>query len=209
MKSKKSLIIIDLDGTITQTDSLINYSIFMLIKKFNLKFFLIFPLIVLLKVKIIDNRKFKILYTRYILKNQNVSILENSVVEFLNCRKFLNSLNYDVINFYRKYENYYSIIMSANFSFLVKPISDLLLIDNYISIDLEVKNNKYSGKIINKIPYGIEKFNIYKSLFEKDKEIQTIGIADSESDLPLLKFLDEGYLINYSKRLKKTYFNKI
>ena len=209
MKSKKFLLVLDLDGTLTKPDNLTRFSLFMVKNSKQVKFLLFFLLVFLLKLRIIDNRQFKILYAKWILKNIKVQTLNQYVEVFLNTGTFKTSFNTDVSEFIQKYDESEKLILSANFFFLVEPISEFLSIQNQISINLETKNGKYTGKIIGIIPYGLEKIDAIRLYLQSNNYSKTIGLADSKSDLPLLTFLDEGYLSKYDKKLKKTVFRKV
>lgn len=209
MKSEKTLLVLDLDGTITFSDNLVRFSLFMLKSKKHLKLLFFFPLVFLLKFRLIGNRKFKILYAKWILKNLNIQTLNQCVAEFLKTESFKTGFNSDVLDFIEKYSDSEKLILSANYSFLVKPIAKLLNIKNQVSIKLEEKGNKFTGKITGYIPYGAEKIEVIKSLLQAKNYAKTISLADSNSDLPLLKFLDEGYLLKYNSKNKTTVFVKI
>jgi HAD superfamily phosphoserine phosphatase-like hydrolase len=209
MKSEKTLLVLDLDGTITKTDNLVQFSLYMLKKKRQMKFLLFFPLVFLLKFRLIGNRKFKVLYAKWILKNLNIQTLNRCVSEFLKTVSFKNSFNSLVLDFIERYRDSEKMILSANYSFLVEPISKLLNIKNQVSIELEEKGNKFTGKITGYIPYGAEKVDAIKQFLNEKNYGKTIGLADGKSDKLLLKYLDEGYLVKLDKVNKTTEFLKI
>lgn len=209
MKSEKSLLVLDLDGTITKSDNLIQFSLFMIRKKKQWKFLLFYPLVGLLKFKLIDNKKFKILYAKYILKNLNIYRVGQYVEEFLDSSSFKDSFNKEVLEFTKNYSDSEKIILSANYYFLVYPISKILGIKNHISIKLETRNGIFSGKAKGIIPYGQAKIDAIKPVLNNGGYLKTIGLGDSKSDIPLLKFLDEGYLVKYDRFEQKTKVEKV
>lgn len=203
------LLVLDLDGTITKSDNIIRFSTFMIFKKKQIKFLLFFALFFLLKFKIIDNKKFKILYSSLIIKNIDTEYLKECVTHYITSESFKNDLNCDVLNFIDKHHNAEKVILSANFSFLVKNISTYLNIQNQISINLDTQSNLYTGKIIGQIPFGLEKIDAIKSYISGKNYNMTIGLGDSKSDIPLLKYLDEGYLIGINEKTQVTKFEKV
>jgi len=207
MRYNKYLLVLDLDGTLTKSDNIVRFSLYM-IKSLNLKFLLAIPLILLLKIKTIDNYTFKILYSKYILKNLKVDKLDSCVNKYIKSCQFTQDVNIELSEHLKQYTESEKLLISANYSFLVKPISHYFDIPNSISIINEIKNNKFTGSISGIIPYGNNKIGILKN-FLKNKEFKKIiGFADSQSDMPLLAYLDEGYLVKYNRRNCKTTIKK-
>jgi len=203
------LLIIDLDGTLTKSDNLVRFSVFMLFRKNKLRFFLFFLLYIALKIKLIDNIIFKIWYSYLLLKNQNINELDKCAEEFVSSESFKRDINQDVLRFIDEYTEYKKIVISANYSFLAEKIAVYLGIETCLSINLEVLNSQYIGQILGRIPYGAAKVEVYKDFVKNSQNNKSVGIGDSKSDLPILKYLDAGYLVKYDKKLKKTTFDLV
>ncbi len=203
------LLVIDLDGTITKSDNLVGFSLFMLLKKYQLRFLLIFPLMVLLKLKLINNLKFKIWYAYLILKNLEVRILTTSALEYVKSGSFQNDINPDVIEFISKQINTVNLILSANFDFIAVTVAKSLKINDCASINLEQIDGTYTGLIKGVIPYGQGKVDVFRQFVSDKNYNRTIGIGDSQSDLSLLKHLDVGYLVKYNSKHKATFFTQV
>jgi len=204
MKSKKTLLVLDLDGTITKTDNLVQFTMFMIKKQKQLRFLLFYPLVFLLKLKLISNIKFKRLYASYILKGMRNQTLILNVEEFINSTIFSANINNKVAEFISEYSESDKIILSANFSFLVKPISKILNISDQVSINLKLQNGIHTGEIKGIIPYGQAKIDVIKPYLSEGNYSMTIGLGNSVSDVPLLRFVDEGYLVKYDDKTKLT-----
>lgn len=209
MESKNTLLVLDLDGTLTKSDNLVQFSLFMVKKKKEIKFYPFCFLMGLLKFGIIDNRSFKILYAKWILRNLKVADLNRNVSEFLKTEKFKKDINKCVFDFIKQYNEAEKIIVSANYSFLVGPISRIFNISKQLSITLEIKNERYTGKIIEYIPYCTSKIEVLNSILNKKDYNKTIGVADSKSDIPLLKYLDLGFLVDFDKKANKIHLRQI
>ncbi|MFC2089142.1 HAD family hydrolase [Bacteroidota bacterium] len=209
MKFERSLLVLDLDGTITKSDNLVRFTVFMLFNKKRLRFSIFFPLLLLLKFGIIDNNKFKNLYSSLILKNLDISYIDKCAADYCALDSFKKDINKDVLDFMKKYDNAEKVILSANFSFLVIPISNLLDIKSQVSVQLETKENKFSGRTAGIIPFGSAKIDALKEYLEDSKYDATMGLADSKKDIPLLKFLDEGYIVTSNNNSGKTIFIKV
>jgi len=203
------LLILDLDGTITKSDSFIGFSVFMLLKKKKKRFIFIYPLYILLRLNIIDNIKFKIIYTYIILKNLNSDYLNVCAKEYVQSAVFQNDLNTDVLDYILKQSNSRKIILSANFDFITQSVAKSLSIEDSMSLSPEKADGKYTGKITGIIPFGKLKIEAFKILVSSMKYEKAIGLGDSESDLPFLKYLDEGILVKYDKHTNKTTFSQV
>lgn len=199
-----NLLVLDLDRTITKSDNLTRFSYYMLFNEKKVKFIIFFPLYLLLKIKLISNITFKVLYSRLIIKNLDFDSLNLYSNKFVFTNSFQNDLNIDVSEFIASYGGVDKIIISANFSFLVQSIAYHLKIHSHISINIDVGNNKYTGRISGIIPYGHEKISALKNYLEGKSYDRYIGLGDGTSDLPILNYLDEGYLVKYNYKTKKT-----
>lgn len=201
-----NLLVVDLDGTITKSDNLIRFSYYMIIKERKTRFFIVFPLLFLLKFKIISNIQFKVYYTGLILKNLSESYLRNCAQKLILSEPFQKDINTDIIKYLDQQIDTEKIILSANYDFIVDCIAQLLKIETCISINPEIKDGKYTGIITGQIPYGKNKINSLSEYITNKSYTTKIGLADSKSDIPFLIFLDTGYLIAYDKKSGKTQF---
>lgn len=197
-----TLLVLDLDGTLTKSDNLIRFSYFMMNRRW--RFILALPLLVLLKIRLISNTKFKKYYAKLILKGLEEHYIKEFASEYVNSQSFLNDLNQDILAFIEKYSESEKVLISANFDFLVAPICALLGIKDFRSIEPEVEKGRYSGSILGLIPYGEDKISAFKDYLGTFDYKTTIGLGDSLSDLPLLRYLSEGFLVSWNKRKNST-----
>lgn len=204
-----NLLIIDLDGTITKSDNLVGFSLFMLFEKKQIRFFLSIPLLFLLRLKLIDNLKFKIWYAYLILKNMDVNSLSKYAADYVISDRFKNDINTVVLEFILKQTNAENVILSANFDFIAETVAKHLKIKECESIRLEQINGRYTGFIKSAIPYGMGKVEVFQQNINNEKFDRTIGIGDSQSDLFLLKYLDEGYLVTNNLKNGSTVLIKV
>ena len=183
-------IIFDLDGTLTTKDTLKDFSLFAL-KKGNLSFFWFIFLMILLKVRLIPNPTFKRLYAYFCLKGYNEKFIKKVAKDWFNVRgqKLIRK------EFLGDYSVQQGIIVSANFDFLVKLFARYLGIKKFVCITLEIKNNKYTGKVSNIIPYGKNKIKIVTKEFGYEFLENAIAYGDDESDRDLLNVVKKGILV--------------
>jgi len=181
----------------------------MLKKKKQYRFLQFFPIYLLLRLKLIDNIRFKILYSWLILRDFEVSLLTVYSEEYAQSDSLKNDINQDVVDFILKNKVADRVILSANFEFLALAVSRFLEPKECISVKLEILNGRYTGRIINTIPYGQTKVDIFLNQFKNKAFDKVIGIGDSVSDILWLKQLDEGYLIKFNSKTKMTSFTLV
>lgn len=209
MKFKMNLLVIDLDGTITKSDNLIEFSIYMILVERQIRFILALPLLILLKLSLISNDKFKIYYSILIFRNLKIDFLKDCARKFVYSESFLRHLNPDVLNYINSQKDTHKVILSANYDFIAECVAQYLKIESCISINLETKDGQFSGVIVGSIPYGKNKIKSFSDFMIDKKYEKTVGLADSKSDFPLLQYLDEGYQIKHNKRTNRTAFIRI
>tara|TARA_B100000609_G_C17127540_1_gene388405 strand:- start:252 stop:935 length:684 start_codon:yes stop_codon:yes gene_type:complete len=97
------------------------------------------------------------------------------------------------------------LVITATNTFITQPIVDLFHIENLIGIELEVKDNKFTGKTL-----GIPSFKEgkVKRLFDwLTKNSTNIDGAyfysDSSNDLPLLSIVDNPVAVNPDENLRQ------
>ncbi len=204
-----NLLVIDLDGTITKSDNLIKFSYYMLFKERKFRFLMVFPLLFLLKFKLISNVKFKIWYSYLIIRNIGITYLNECAQAFVKSTSFKLNINKDVVSFIKTQKDSGKLLLSANYSFIAENVAKLLEIETCLAVNIGTENEKYNGSIVGKIPYGEEKIIVFSGFFNENKYKKTIGLGDSKSDLPILKYLDEGYLVSINKKTNKTTFVRV
>ncbi len=203
-----NLLVIDLDGTLTKTDNLVGFSIYMIVRKMRLRFLLLFPLVALLKAGIIGNVKLKKLYSLWIIRNFKVDYLANCANTFVQ-GAFPRSVDRAVIERIESFGESFKVMLSANFPFIVEPASKYLGYQKWIAIELESSGGRYTGRILGSIPYGQEKIGALDGAVVRTSYSKTIGIGDSKSDIPLLKSLDLGFLVKRARGQAKTLFSEV
>lgn len=88
------------------------------------------------------------------------------------------------------------LIISASASYLVKEVAYILGIDKVLSINVEIKDNRYTQNIV-----GIPTFregkvtNLERYLSDRNYD-NIIFYTDSINDLPLLRRVNKGYVVN-------------
>lgn len=91
------------------------------------------------------------------------------------------------------------VLVTTSFEPIAKYAAKFFHIPEYTSTKLEVKHNKYTGKILGKINYKdekVERLNGYN--FEG-----SFAYSDHNSDIPLLKMATYRYTVNPNKKLRR------
>jgi len=202
-----TLLVLDLDGTLTKSDNIVRFSFFMAQR--NWWFNIALPLFVLLKIGFINNIQFKNYYAKLILKGFDVKYIKACACEYAKSQEVENDFNHEVLDFINQYPESAKVVISANFEFLVQPICDVLGIEDYRAIKLEEEKGIFTGVILGTIPYGEDKVEVYKNLSKETSCRHSIGLGDSISDLPLLNYLNEGFLVSFKKSKKITRINSV
>ena len=90
------------------------------------------------------------------------------------------------------------VLVTTSFEPIAKFAAKFFHIPEYTSTKLEVKNNKYTGKILGKINYKDEKVERLANYnFEG-----SFAYSDHNSDIPLLKMATYRYTVNPNKKLR-------
>ena len=85
------------------------------------------------------------------------------------------------------------LIISASFENWVAPFFDGMESVRVVGTQLEVEDERLTGKFASKNCYGQEKVNRLLSLYPKREEYNIIAYGDSKGDKELLMFSDEGH----------------
>lgn len=201
--------VLDLDGTLTKADTLVAYSKYMLLYRRRVRFLLVLPLLLLLRSRIIDNPCFKRLYARWILRGYSAAYLQGTAIGFVDRSEFNQMVNQEVLAFVERLGAEESVIVTANYSFLAKRIAERLGIGSVVGVDLECLGGQYTGNVVGRVPFGREKIAALKEFVGQRQYEHTIGLGDSESDLGVLRTLDRGYMVSFSRATGATEFRPV
>jgi len=188
------LVLFDFDGTLTTKDSFLEF-----IKHCNgrvnflLGFFLLSPILVLYKIGLIKNWKAKEVVLTYFFKGQLDSKFESCCQEFA-LKKINEIINPQALNrlMERKNESFRIIIVSASAEYWIRPWSDRLGVE-LIGTQLEMIDNKLTGRISGKNCYGNEKVNRIKEIVDIGDYEVIEAYGDSSGDREMMKLATIKY----------------
>lgn len=183
----KKLALFDFDGTLTINDTLLEFIKFY---KGSLSFYFGFllasPVLVLYKLKIIPNWKAKEIILRYFFKDERKDLFDQKGRLFArDCiPQMLRQEAYKKLQWHQENEHEVVVVTASAVSW-IKPWTDKIGVD-LVATELEVKENRLTGKIAGNNCYGSEKVSrICQFLNVKDySEVYVYG--DSPGDKELL-----------------------
>ena len=205
----EKLAIFDVDFTITNKETLLEFFKFILKKDSrNIKYI---PRVItsglLYGIKVYDEKRVKEAFLKFI-DGINEKDLKNLVKSYYDER--LTSILYkDAIDKIRelKEKGYKIYLISASPEFYLNEFYDIKEVDMIIGTRFRFNEGKFARKMLGANCKGEEKVKrLMEVLKEKNIEVDfenSLMFSDSLSDKPLLDLVGRGYLINYKKGHEK------
>jgi phosphatidylglycerophosphatase C len=191
---KKSLVLFDFDGTITTKDTLAEFIKFY---RGNLRYhtglFILSPILVAYVAKLMPNWKSKQYFLSWFLKNENILEFEAKCRDFLKTKlpALIRPGALQAIEDYKKRGATVAVV-SASAENWVKPWCDqhgLIC----LATNLEVKDNKLTGKFKGKNCHGPEKVDRITNRFKISDFDEIIAYGDSSGDREMLALAHKGH----------------
>ncbi|MDO4159878.1 MAG: HAD family hydrolase [Prevotellaceae bacterium] len=190
----------DFDGTLTKSDSLLEFIRFVKGDKDFLLCFLRFtPLIIAMKLKLYPNWKVKQKVFSYCFKGMKLDDFNNYCNRF--AQEKANIMRQKGIEKIKSVlaEGSKAIIISASINNWVEPffreIGDVFVIGTMI----EDNEGIITGRFLTKNCYGKEKVTRLLQLYPERKEYYLTAYGDSRGDMELLDFANESYYKPFRK----------
>lgn len=188
------LALFDLDGTITQKDTLSDFIKFAVGKP--VYYFGLFKLSYILipyLLKFMPNYIAKEKLVTYFFKGWNANKFKKISEKYAlnNLDRIIKPKAIEKIRWHQS-QGHKVIIVSASMECWIKAWCDKNRIE-LISTRLEVKNNIITGKFSTKNCYGIEKVNRIKELYNLDEYMYIFAYGDSTGDKELLALANESF----------------
>lgn len=192
--NKKVIAAFDFDGTITKYDSLL-FFIWYSVNVFKLGFgtLKMLPTLMLYKLKVIPNYKAKEKLFSMFYKNLALNAFDDLGVNFISqLDKMIKPEALKKLTWHRQM-NHEIVIISASVENWIKPWANLNGIKTVLATQIEVKNQKLTGKFLSKNCYGAEKVNRLLSHFSDRNEYELYFYGDSNGDKDLLEIADYAF----------------
>lgn len=192
MAKKKRIAVFDFDGTITRKDTFVQFAIFArgwLRTSFTFIFFS--PLIILMKLRLIDNGKVKQLLFSSLFKGMSIEQFRKLGHDF--AKQIDTFLNNKTIERLSEHQNNGDsiIVITASLEEWVRPWCEIHDIKTVIATQTEVKNGTMNGRLSTKNCYGPEKVNRLKEVLGDLSDYHITAYGDSYGDRDIMEIADK------------------
>lgn len=200
------LAIFDVDFTLTNSETLMEFYIFMVKKRPKLILYAPFSIIsaLLFVLKVFSAKKAKENFISFIngISEKDMELLTKEFYE----RRLSKIFYKDALYILKKLKNNGCkvYLISASAEFYLKELYKIEEVDKIIGTRFEIVNGKHTRKILGQNCKGEEKVaRLMESLKKDNIEVDfknSYMFSDSLSDLPLFKLVGNPYLINYTRK---------
>lgn len=192
--SSNTLVLFDFDGTITFKDTFLEFIKFTQGKaRFYAGFSILSPLLLLYKLGIIPNYKAKEIVITWFFKNKSHSYLQQQGKAFAQQRlpQLIRPFALEKINEY-KAQHAQIVVVSASVKEWLSAWCESQNIA-LIATEIEITNNKITGKLATPNCYGAEKVNRIKAKLNLNHFTKIIAFGDSRGDKEMLALAHKSY----------------
>lgn len=184
---KKTIALFDFDGTITSKDTLFDIARFSHSStSYLFKLLLMIPVFVLMKSSLISKQRGKEFFLKRYFGNMEIVTFNAICEEYTTSRLhqiIRPKANHKIVDFLKRNIPVY--IVSASPENWILPWAKAQNIE-VIATQLEISNNRLSGKISGVNCNGIEKVNRIKKAIDLSNYDEIIVFGDTSGDLPML-----------------------
>ena len=194
---KKKIYCFDFDGTLTTSDTLLEFIKYAKgTSRFLMVFLMYSPLLVLMKLHLYPNWKAKQKVFAHLFEGMRIEKFDKLCQEFAETRQHL--LRPQGIQ--RVHEALAAgdqvFIVSASIDNWVRPFFHVRGLDavEVLGTQVEVKDGKLTGRFLSRNCYGAEKVRRITAALPQDRQAYTIeAFGDSRGDKEMLSFADQGH----------------
>lgn len=184
-----SLVFFDFDGTLTRQDTILPFGFFLAQGKRSkyLRMVHLIALVILLKLRVVSNHKFKERFCSAFLRGRSEKEIESLSRVFAD--RYLDGiLNTPVVEALRNHqqEGDEVYLVSSNFAFLLRPLQLDWALSGVIATDPEIAAGRLTGRISGQACDGREKLSRVLALFGREHVREATAYGDSRGDRHLL-----------------------
>lgn len=196
-----TIAVFDLDGTITDKDSYLEFIKYSKGKTgYYIGFLILSPFIVFYYLKLISNHRLKERFFSYFFKGQNYDKIKEEGKGFSEfvlptlCRK--SALK--VLEWHTD-QKHDILILSASADIWLKKWCE---INNFqlICTEFELSDDKYTGRLNGNNCYGMDKKTRLRDYLCKNNYTYSYGYGDSQADKYFLELVDQAYLMKLNSK---------
>jgi phosphatidylglycerophosphatase C len=184
----------DFDGTLTTKDTLFDFIIFCFGRQQLFKGLIkLFPILFLHKIKIVSNQVAKERLFSHFFAGMPASDYYNLCDRYnAEIDKILNPAAMDQLKMHQQ-AHCTTIVISASIEDWIKPWAAKNNIDQVIGTQIEIVNDKLTGRFKSKNCYGVEKVNRLLAAFPNRSDYELYAYGDSNGDRELLALADFSF----------------
>ena len=194
---KKKIYCFDFDGTLTTSDTLLEFIKYAKgTSRFLMVFLMYSPLLVLMKLHLYPNWKAKQKVFAHLFEGMRIEKFDKLCQEFAG--NYQHLLRPDGIRCLHRAlaEGAQVFIVSASIDNWVRPFFHVRGLDavEVLGTQVEVKDGKLTGRFLSHNCYGAEKVRRITAALPQDRQAYTIeAFGDSRGDKEMLSFADQGH----------------
>jgi phosphatidylglycerophosphatase C len=205
MNGQPSLVVFDLDGTLTRRDTYLLYLFGYLMRHPWCVFRLLhLPWIVgMFYLGILDHTQLKERFLGAFLRGTRRAVLQQWTTIFID--KLIScSMRREALAMLEKHRQNGDllVLLSASLDIYVEALGDRLCVDHVICTRAHWEGDSLSGGLLGLNCYGEEKVHRLQELRKRYEDMKLIAYADHHSDIPLLRLADAGILVNGTRKAK-------
>ncbi|TAH26158.1 MAG: HAD-IB family hydrolase [Cytophagales bacterium] len=190
----KTIAFFDFDGTLTTKDTFIEFIKFQKGQlRFLVGFALLFPILILYKLKIIANWRAKEIVLTHFFRGDNILEFKKKAEEYILIAlpKILNPIALEKLSWHKN-QGHRVVVVSASMKEWIETWTNEQQIE-LLSSQLETVDGKITGKIAGKNCFGIEKVNQIKSVIDLEEYPNIFAYGDSNGDKELLAIANNPF----------------
>jgi phosphatidylglycerophosphatase C len=192
---RDTIAVFDFDGTLTRNDTLLMFLLFQFGIRACLKaFWTNRETIKKYILREVSNHEAKQDIFSYFFKGMRINNFEAECQRFA-LYKIPNKIKKRALEkvMWHLQNDHTVVILSASVRNWIEPWAKTYGIKKVIATEIEIKNQKLTGRFLGKNCYGPEKFNRFLSQFPERSTYQLYAYGDSKGDRYILNFADFPY----------------
>lgn len=192
---RDTIAVFDFDGTLTRNDTLLMFLLFQFGIRACLKaFWTNREIITKYILRQVSNHEAKQDIFSYFFKGMRINNFEAECQRFA-LYKIPSKIKKRALGkvMWHLQNNHTVVILSASIRNWIEPWAKTYGIKKVIATEIEIKNQKLTGRFLGKNCYGPEKFNRFLSQFPERSTYQLYAYGDSKGDRDILNFADFPY----------------
>lgn len=186
------LVFFDFDGTLTSRDTILPLCLFLGRKRGASapKIGRVFAALMLLKLRILSNHRFKEEFCRRLLAGETRDRVDALAGSFAteHVAAILRPRVVRILHEHRQNGDEVYIV-SSNFDFVLRPLLLALNVNGVFATEAEIADGRYTGRLLRPACAGLVKLSRVIETFGADRVREAVAYGDSADDRQLLKFV--------------------